>query len=458
MEKNNNKWILNDNWVLRNDPQYTEQYRAIDVNTGLTLTISQTLYYLLKCFSEISLSFSELNNFFKMKNQVVDISSFSEIAEKYSFLKLSSSNSEKRRFFDNYQIESRVPVTNSPENAEIHFTHGCNLKCNLKCKHCFQGSSPRDFSSNQIDSSYWKNIFKELEFYNVYNIVISGGEPLFYPEFNSLFKEIVNYRLRLNILTNGVLINDDIVDYLSLPNVSLTISMDGHNSETHDFLRGKGSFKRLIAAIEKLKKCDANLTLSYTIHHKNYNFIEDFIQFSIKLGIKSVGFLTIDPIGRALENKYLLFNSIQINSITENVNNLKIKYKDKIEIEYTDPMALNAGDTKSDIISCSAGTNRIAIDSKGFVYPCVMAFGEEQFKLGNLNQDNLQNLWVSNDTFKLFRGFINISNLPDCFNCVLKNHCSLKNCRLKNYKVNKSLFDRPLGCMLERQISYMSLL
>lgn len=103
--KNNNKWILNDNWVLRNDPQYTEQYRAIDVNTGLTLTISQTLYYLLKCFSEISLSFSELNNFFKMKNQVVDISSFSEIAEKYSFLKLSSSNSEKRRFFDNYQIE-----------------------------------------------------------------------------------------------------------------------------------------------------------------------------------------------------------------------------------------------------------------------------------------------------------------------------------------------------------------
>jgi len=82
-----------------------------------------------------------------------------------------------------------------------------------------------------------------------------------------------------------------------------------------------------------------------------------------------------------------------------------------------------------------------------------MAFGEEQFKLGDLKQDNLQNLWVSNDLFKLFRGSINISDLPDCFNCDLKNHCSLKNCRLKNYKVNKSLLDRPLGCMLERQTS-----
>ncbi len=449
MEKDNKKWILNDNWVLRNDPQYIEQYRAIDINKGLTLTISQTLYYLLKCFSEISLSFSELNNFLKSKNKVVDISSFSKIDDKYSFLGISSTHSVKNRFFDNYQIESRVPVTNTPENAEIHFTHGCNLKC----KHCFQESSPRDLFSNQIEPSYWKSIFQELEFYNVYNIVISGGEPLFYPEFNSLFKEIVNYRLRLNILTNGVLINDDIVDYLSLPNVLLTISMDGHNSETHDFLRGKGSFKKLVVAIERLKERDANITLSYTIHHKNYEFIEDFIEFSIKLGIKSVGFLTIDPIGRALEHKYLLFNSTQINSITENVYNLKIKYKDQIEIEYTDPMALNAGDTKSDIISCSAGTNRIAIDSNGFVYPCVMAFGEEQFKLGDLKQDNLQNLWVSNDLFKLFRGSINISDLPDCFNCDLKNHCSLKNCRLKNYKVNKSLLDRPLGCMLERQTS-----
>jgi|AGTN01.1.fsa_nt_gi radical SAM additional 4Fe4S-binding domain len=453
MGKDNRKWILKDCWVLRNDPQYIEQYRAIDIKNGLILSISRSLYYLLKCFSENCLSFEDLNNYLKSKKQNIDISSFFQIVEKYSFLELFTTQSIKKRFFVNYQIESKVPVTNTPENVEIHFTH----RCNLKCKHCFQASSPHDSISIQIESSYWRKIFQELEFYNVYNIVISGGEPLFYPEFNSLFKEIVNYRLRFNILTNGVLINDDIVDYLSLPNVLLTISMDGHNSKTHDFLRGKGAFEKLITSIKKLRKRNANVTLSYTIHHRNYEFIEDFIEFTLSLGIKSIGFLTIDPIGRALENNNLLFSSREINSITEKVNNLIIKYKDQVEIEYTDPMALNAGNKKSDIISCSAGTNRIAIASNGFVYPCVMAFGEEQFKLGDLKQDNLQDTWVSNDNIRLFRGDIQISDIPECFNCELKDQCTLKNCRLKNYKVNKSLFDRPLGCMLERKMSYVQL-
>lgn len=273
---------------------------------------------------------------------------------------------------------------------------------------------------------------------------------MYYPAFNALFTKLIDLRFRFVILTNGLLITDENIKLLSRPNVSLTISLDGHTSDNHDFLRGKGTFDKVLKVLQNLKRRNAKITLSHTVHRKNYMHIEDFIKFAIKLEIQHLGFLMIDPLGQALCNNNLLLASKEMDTITENIKKLKLMYKDQLKIEYTDPMSLQVGENRSNTIFCSAGTNRIALDSNGILYPCVMAFGEEELKVGDLKTENLLDLWISNKDWNVFRGGIKINDLQECYNCHLKEKCSLKNCRLKSYKTNKNLYNKPIGCMLER--------
>ncbi len=441
------KRVLGRNWVLRKDLQCSKPYTISNVNNGIELNISKGLFYLVSVFCNRALSFNELEDYLHNNSINIEIDSLYKISQEYSILEIKKEHEKyKKRLLTFPDFRFEVPVSSTPQSAEVHFTH----KCNLKCRHCFQESSPFSNLYEEMSVSSWIKIFKQLEFYNVSDIVLSGGEPLFYKNFNELFREISNYRLRFSILTNGMLINEENIKSLVQPNVSLTISMDGYNSKDHDYIRGKGAFNRITSILEKLKENKASVTLSHTIHKKNYHNIESFMKFALKTGVKSVGFLTIDPLGRAIHNRELLFSPSEINEIDKRIKLLKKEYAGKVRIDYIDPMNVGGNSSDSDIISCAAGTTRIGIDASGFVYPCVMGFGEKELRLGNLQTEDLINIWTSNGNLDVFRGGIKIHEIKECFMCELKNKCSLKNCRLKNYKSNKSLYHRPVGCMAER--------
>lgn len=441
------KLTIGDRWVLRSDMNCEEPFKVINIDTGLVLNLSRALFILLKLFARNAISISDLIVFLEKNNIVTELDNFLSIVQEYSHLNLlQTSNSIQDRFFSTNTLKSDLEITDTPENVEIHFTH----KCNLACRHCFQSSSPTSSKFHEISKTSWTQIFNNLEYYNVYNIILSGGEPLYYAEFNTLFSEIVYKRLRFNILTNGIGVNKDNCKLLSKPNVKLTISMDGYNSELHDFLRGKGAYAKLIQSIKLLLSVNAKINISYTIHRKNYKYIEEFIDFALGMKIKSVGFLLIDPLGRANNNSYLLFNYDEMNEITNSISKLKEKFKGKIHIEYTDPMSLNVGNEKSKIISCSAGTNRIAIDPNGIIYPCAMAFGEEELIIGNAVDDNLKEIWEKSAKWNLFRGGISVDEIEGCCNCKLKEACSLKNCRLKSYQESKNMYGKPIGCQYDR--------
>lgn len=447
MSNKKEKWALGNRWVLRNDVQYLQPFKLFNVDSGRILDISQTLFYLLVIFCNKYVSFEELEEYLISKNINIDLDVFYRTVKKYSLLEQQKNSIRNTsRYFSSPNIISEVPLSSTPENAEIHLTH----RCNLSCKHCFQESFPKSKLYKEISQNQWLSIFEQLEYYNVSNIILSGGEPMYYPAFNALFTKLIDLRFRFVILTNGLLITDENIKLLSRPNVSLTISLDGHTSDNHDFLRGKGTFDKVLKVLQNLKRRNAKITLSHTVHRKNYMHIEDFIKFAIKLEIQHLGFLMIDPLGRALCNNNLLLASKEMDTITENIKKLKLMYKDQLKIEYTDPMSLQVGENRSNTIFCSAGTNRIALDSNGILYPCVMAFGEEELKVGDLKTENLLDLWISNKDWNVFRGGIKINDLQECYNCHLKEKCSLKNCRLKSYKTNKNLYNKPIGCMLER--------
>jgi len=135
-------------------------------------------------------------------------------------------------------------------------------RCNLKCRHCYIGDClHRDLSVEQI-----RRIAKEFEDIQGLRLLLSGGEPLLHHHFWEI-NEILRARaFRAVLISNGTLITEEVAKKLHVHEVQ--ISLDGMR-EGHESLRGKGTFERVLRAIDFLHEADIQVSVATMIHRGN---------------------------------------------------------------------------------------------------------------------------------------------------------------------------------------------
>lgn len=122
--------------------------------------------------------------------------------------------------------------------------------CNLNCPYCYVGS---DRKKNELSTQEWFNIIEQIPFYSFVTLV--GGEPLIRKDFIEILERTAKKTFgKLNIVTNGILINDEIVDaFIRTKMMLLSVSLDGYG-ENHDKNRGKeGIFDKIINNLDNLQ-------------------------------------------------------------------------------------------------------------------------------------------------------------------------------------------------------------
>lgn len=167
-----------------------------------------------------------------------------------------------------------------------------------------------------------------------------------------------------------------------------------------------------------------------------------------KLSAKSANFILLDPIGRAKDAYELRLDRVDIAKISKKINYCKDIYTN-INIGYLDPAnpRLNLPRSREAFtkISCSAGTTRLAIRSDGSVFPCVYAFHDDKFKMGSIISEIISDIW-QNPIWKIFRGDIELQDLPRCRSCEMSENCDLIFCRLRAYYSTGDFFGSPYNC------------
>lgn len=451
-------YMIKKNWILRSDPNYQPQDTLFDINSGRLLLLSKGLFSLLKlfylnCISPLTLSKElndrgihiDINKILNLENElgesiftsIIDLECLENRNKRWEILM--TYNSSKKDFL--------APVSNSPIDIEMHFTH----KCNLKCQHCFQESSPTsDKLEKVLVPNDWIDILEKLESSSVNRVIISGGEPLFYQNFSTLSECIFDLNMSYYILSNGTLITKSLAESLSKPNITINVSLDGRTKEIHEILRGNHSYDRTITGIQNLASCGAKVIVSSVIHKQNRKDIENFISYLIDFGVKEATFGFIEPLGRASLNKQLLLSQTEEIEELYIFSELKEKYQSLIKISFPAlPLVIEDHSKITDIVYCAAGTRRLAIAANGDAYPCIMAFGKEEFVLGNLLRDNLNDIW-KNRKLDTFRGELKLQMINVCNSCKMSVHCSYKNCRLKYYSKEYGLLGKPKNCLKDK--------
>jgi len=164
--------------------------------------------------------------------------------------------------------------------------------CNLRCKHCYASYFARSVKG-EMTTAQVKLVLKDLKKNGCLRVNFCGGEPLLRRDIGELINYAKLQGLSVDLTSNGILIPAKLND---IKNVKcLIISLDGRSSH-HDFLRGKGSAKKALTAIESAKKVGIEVRANMVIHKYNLHDIDYMLKIAKRFNIKIHISLAIDNI------------------------------------------------------------------------------------------------------------------------------------------------------------------
>lgn len=176
--------------------------------------------------------------------------------------------------------------------------------CNLDCKFCYYDAK-RDFSSDSIDWELAKAVIEQLKETRVKFVILSGGEPLLYPNILGLIEELAYNSIRVGISTNGTLIDKRLAADLSNAGADYVgISLDGLE-KTHNTLRNSSTaFNRALAGLKNIQDSGIKSGIRLTLNSYNYPQLEDFFMLAENLKPDRICFYHLVFTGRASQADY----------------------------------------------------------------------------------------------------------------------------------------------------------
>ena len=313
----------------------------------------------------------------------------------------------------------------------LHIAHTCNLNCS----YCFasQGKyhGDRAVMSYEVGKRALDFLIENSGTRRNLEVDFFGGEPLM--NFD-VVKRLVAYarsvekergkNFRFTLTTNGLLIDDDVIDFANRECSNVVLSLDGRK-EIHDRFRvdyaGRGSFDRIVPRFKQL--VDARGGKDYymrgTFTHANPDFLED-IKCMLDLGFSE---LSMEPVVCAPDDPSAL--------TAEDLEIVKEQYERLAELMlerekagkpftfYHYMIDLTGGPCIYKRISgCGSGTEYMAVTPWGDLYPCHQFVGEERFRLGDIYTG------VTNKAVQDEFASCNVYAHPECRECWARLYCS----------------------------------
>ena len=181
-----------------------------------------------------------------------------------------------------------------------HFSIDLTYKCNLSCKHCYIEQKDMCVETDKEKICAMIDLAKEL---NIQDINFIGGEPFVLDELSNYIKYAFNNNMKVWILTNGTINIEKNLDLLKKCGVVLSFSLDGSNSRSHDFIRGKNTFKKTVLSIKQAVLKGIEVQIIYTLYKRNLFDVPKAYSLAKKLGVKIFHMQLFKCIGNGKINK-----------------------------------------------------------------------------------------------------------------------------------------------------------
>ena len=335
--------------------------------------------------------------------------------------------------------------------------------CNLACRYCFAGEGEyqgdRGMMSYEVGKAAFDFLIKNSGHRKNLEVDFFGGEPLMNWDtvkklvaYGRELEKIHDKNFRFTLTTNGVLLNDEIIDFCNKEMTNVVLSIDGRKC-VHDYMRptrggNRSSYDIILPKLKSFaaKRGNKEYYVRGTYTAKNLDFAADVLHLADE-GFKEI---SLEPVVSLPTEPYAIKE--------EDIPYLKEQY-DMLAKEYIKRRREGNGFTffhfmidlaggpcvAKRLSGCGSGTEYVAITPWGDIYPCHQFVGEEGFVIGNV-YDGIT-------ATELQEGFKhqNVYEKPKCRDCFARYYCS-GGCAANSFKFSGNIDDvYEIGCELQRK-------
>jgi SynChlorMet cassette radical SAM/SPASM protein ScmE len=332
-----------------------------------------------------------------------------------------------------------ISVREAPYNFDLSLTG----KCNLNCDYCFYADAMA--GKKDLPAGEWFQFFRELRKIGARSLTLSGGEVFTRDDLWELIDAIVDSRLRFSFLSNGTLIDEQVIGQLHKSGRRcrldyIQISIDGSCAEVHDGIRGRGSFENSVRAMRLLREAGIPLACRSTINANNVDDIENIAAFLLEdIGLFSFSTNDAMPMGAGCSNQPTI-------GLTPRQQLQAMRAFEKLETRYPGRVTATAGPAAKVkafrdmerarltgkkqaawrmgfLSACGGVFKKLAVNHDGVITPCNTLFSTD---LGIINQNPIISIWRTHPHLEALRNRRNVpmKAVPGCEGCEWVEFCN----------------------------------
>ena len=340
----------------------------------------------------------------------------------------------------------------------LHIAHDCNLAC----RYCFAEEGEyhgrRALMSYEVGKASLDFLIANSGNRRNLEVDFFGGEPTLNFQ---VVKDLVAYgreqeklhnkKFRFTLTTNGVLLNDEIMEFANREMANVVLSIDGRK-DVHDYMRpfrgGQGSYETIVPKFQKFadSRDQNNYYVRGTFTHHNLDFSKDVLHLA-DLGFEQI---SVEPVVAQETDDYAIREE-DLPQLFEEYDNLAVEMvkrkREGRDFNFFHFMIdLEGGPCVAKRLSgCGSGTEYLAVTPWGDLYPCHQFVGNEKFLLGDVF-DGVKRTDICDE----FKG-CNVYAKPKCRECFARFYCS-GGCAANSYNFHGDIHNAyDIGCALQKK-------
>jgi len=323
-------------------------------------------------------------------------------------------------------------------------------KCNLNCRHC------RGFPEGELSTTRAEKLIIEIAELEPDWVIIEGGEPLLRPDLFKLLSLMQQKRLEVHLITNGMLLNPQIISTLKQLGAKVMISIDGATAVTYEAIRNGASFERVVQSARDCVKEGILEAINFTTLKMNFREIEGIFDLAVSIGAPKVTIIGLKPcqdypVELLTPDEYI--ESIELACRAAQRTGIEFFFDEPFfwaivkEREISAQMpAVSAGILAPATTACIFG-EYLFIEPDGDVKPCSFA----SLVLGNVNDKSLGEIWDETLASPFIRQIKDPkSRTGYCRDCKYLEDC--KGCRSRTFMLTGDWFAADPVCPLQSKV------
>lgn len=340
----------------------------------------------------------------------------------------------------------------------LHIAHDCNLAC----RYCFAEEGEyhgrRALMSYEVGKASLDFLIANSGNRRNLEVDFFGGEPTLNFQ---VVKDLVAYgreqeklhnkKFRFTLTTNGVLLNDEIMEFANREMANVVLSIDGRK-DVHDYMRpfrgGQGSYETIVPKFQKFadSRDQNNYYVRGTFTHHNLDFSKDVLHLA-DLGFEQI---SVEPVVAQETDDYAIREE-DLPQLFDEYDNLAVEMvkrkREGRDFNFFHFMIdLEGGPCVAKRLSgCGSGTEYLAVTPWGDLYPCHQFVGNDKFLLGDVF-DGVKRTDICDE----FKG-CNVYAKPKCRECFARFYCS-GGCAANSYNFHGDIHNAyDIGCALQKK-------